>query len=584
MERQPPVAPADEIDLYVRTYTSLLRSSGDVDVRAFEEAHAFSASSLHEGAPSAVPDVSAFAYAAGRLPLEMPDTKRIVLGQSHELFEAAGFDVRSWETVRTRGRRRPLRWDRAGTLAVFIASASDIDDLVPMVTAYQIEWNKMHSRLRAVGELSTAHAGGEPSVAAVASALALDDAAMAKLVEAFGGGDRFERAIRRVATSPLDLKVRMLAASHSQYQRAAQRWWSGVEPAYLQTASPGAAARRPPVYFVSSNTHAIANLVGGYARAHADAIAEWMRRTNPEDLAPELSRALAAGDETVAAPILYYLLRSWIHDDPSGRRMLEVRAFEKDAGLSHLSTPGHVDVDAQIVELARLDPACLDPRLRVPGLETLRASDALVLNIDYPLGMAAYYLLSRLGQGVGDLRGVYVMGKAATLNGRVGDVSLSGVCYDEHSRNTFLFKNAFGAGDVAPWLRFGSVFDNQSALTVRGAFLQNRQYMTAFYRDGYTVLEMESGPFLGAVYELIYPHALPRDEIVHLSNRVPFDLGILHYASDTPYSRRQSLLSKSLSYFGVDSTYACAVAIVRRILEQEVARLASRGGDSAAIP
>ena len=53
MERRAPVAPADEIDLYVRTYSSLLRSTGDVDVRAFEETHAFSASSLHEGALSA---------------------------------------------------------------------------------------------------------------------------------------------------------------------------------------------------------------------------------------------------------------------------------------------------------------------------------------------------------------------------------------------------------------------------------------------------------------------------------------------------------------------------------------------------
>jgi hypothetical protein len=563
MERQPPVAPADEIDLYVRTYTSLLRSSGDVDVRAFEEAHAFSASSLHEGALSADPDVSAFAYAAGRLPLEMPDTRRIVLGQSHELFEAAGFDVRSWRIVKTRGRRRPLRWDEgSGTLGAFIASASDIDDLVPMVTAYQIEWNKMHARLRAIA--------GDPSAEAIAVALSLDEVAMTKLVEAFGG-DRFESAIRRVASAPLDLKVRMLAASHSQYQRAAQRWWSGVEPAYVHPASPG--TRRPPVYFVSSNTHAIANLVGGFARANANSIVEFTRRANPEGLAPELDQALACGDESVAAPILYYLLRTWIHDDPGGQRIHDVRAFEGRVGLSHLSTPGHVDVDAQIVELARLDPACLDPRLRVPGLEALRASDAVILNIDYPLGMAAYYLLSRLGQGVGELRGAYVMGKAATLNGRVGDVSLSDACYDEHSRNTFLFKNAFGARDVAPWLRYGSVFDSQAALTVRSAFLQNRRYMTAFYRDGYTVLEMEAGPFLGAVYELIYPKSLPRDEIVHLSNKTPFDLGFLHYASDTPYSRRQSLLSKSLSYFGVDSTYACAIAIVRRILQQEIARL-----------
>jgi hypothetical protein len=563
MERQPPVAPADEIDLYVRTYTSLLRSSGDVDVRAFEEAHAFSASSLHEGALSADPDVSAFAYAAGRLPLEMPGTSRIVLGQSHELFEAAGFDVRSWRIVRTRGRRRPLRWDGAGTLGVFIASASDIDDLVPIVTAYQIEWNKMHARLR------SAHP--DASRAAVAAALSLDEAGVSKLVEAFGP-DRFEAAVRAVAAGPLDLKLRMLAASHSQYQRAAQRWWSGIEPAYLRGGTGTAGARRP-TYFVSSNTHAIANLVGGFARAHAEVLDEWTRRTNPEGLAPDLRAALASGDDALAAPILYYLLRAWIHDDPSGRRISDVRAFEQRVGLSHLSTPGHVDVDAQVIELSRLDPASLDPRLRVPGLERLRASDAVILNIDYPLGMAAYYLLSRLGQGVGDVRGVYVMGKAATLNGRVGDVSLSDVCYDEHSRNTFLFKNAFDARDVAPWLQHGSVFDSQAALTVRGAFLQNRRYMTAFYRDGYTVLEMEAGPFLGAVYELIYPHALPRDEIVHLSNKTPFDVGFLHYASDTPYSRRQSLLSKSLSYFGVDSTYACAIAIVRRILNQEVSRL-----------
>src|SRR5262252_6553921 len=150
MDRLAPVAPSEEIDLYVRTYSSLLRSSGEVRVRAFEEAHAFSTSALHPGALSPEPDVSAFAYAAARLPDAMPETRLIVLGQSHELFEAAGHEVRTWQNVRTRGRRRPLRYDGKGTLAVFIASVSDIDDLIPIVTAYQIEWNKMHLRLRGV--------------------------------------------------------------------------------------------------------------------------------------------------------------------------------------------------------------------------------------------------------------------------------------------------------------------------------------------------------------------------------------------------------------------------------------------------
>jgi hypothetical protein len=87
---------------------------------------------------------------------------------------------------------------------------------------------------------------------------------------------------------------------------------------------------------------------------------------------------------------------------------------------------------------------------------------------------------------------------------------------------------------------------------------------------------MEAGPFLGAVYELVNPNRVPGDEVVHLSAHTPFDLGIVHYASDTPYSRRQSLLSKSLSFFGVDATYSCAIAIVRRIFELEVARIGAQ--------
>src|SRR3954454_21139110 len=122
MDRQPPRATSDEIDLYIRTYYSLLRSSGDVRVRAFEEAHLFSRSSLHLGAESTDPDLAAFAYSAARLPDCMPKVRRIVLGQSLAQCSAAGLPSEEWQIVRTRGRRRPLRYDGKQTLAVFIAS------------------------------------------------------------------------------------------------------------------------------------------------------------------------------------------------------------------------------------------------------------------------------------------------------------------------------------------------------------------------------------------------------------------------------------------------------------------------------
>ena len=182
--------------------------------------------------------------------------------------------------------------------------------------------------------------------------------------------------------------------------------------------------------------------------------------------------------------------------------------------------------------------------------------------------------MARVCQSTGPLLGVYVMGKAATLNGQVGDVIISRVAHDEHSQNTYLLRNAFTADAIAPYLEHGTVLDNQKAVTVRSAFLQNSNYLGVFYREGYTVLEMEAGPYMSAIYELVDPRRHPNDRIVNLSERASVDYGVLHYASDTPYSRRQWLLSKSLGLFGMDATYACATAITRRILEHEIARLA----------
>ncbi len=279
MDRRRPRSTSDEIDLYIRTYYSLLRSSGDVRVRAFEEAHTFSDSSLHAGARAAVPDVAAFAYSAARLPDCFPRVERVVLGQSIEQFEQVGLPVRGWEVVAARGRRRAMLWDGGATLSVFITSASDIDDLVPIVTAYQIEWNKMHAllgdgraappaRSPGAGDVS---AGGDPAEVGQArlglDRLGLDSADADRLPGALGASWR--EALDIIAARECDLSIRLLDGSFSQYQTSAQRWWSGIERPYLAMAEgAGEGQHRRPIYFVSSNTHSVANLVGGYARAH----------------------------------------------------------------------------------------------------------------------------------------------------------------------------------------------------------------------------------------------------------------------------------------------------------------------------
>ncbi|HUJ58588.1 MAG TPA: hypothetical protein VLX92_08850 [Kofleriaceae bacterium] len=554
MDRQKPRATSDEIDLYIRTYYSLLRSSGEVRVRAFEEAHLFARSSLHLGAEDPDPDLAAFAYSAGRLPDCMPGIRRIVLGQSIAQFVAAGLPIEKWQGVRTRGRRRPLRWDGGRTLAVFVASASDIDDLVPILTAYQIEWNKLRERLIA------ARLDDVTDDFALAAALGTDEAGVARLRGALGA--QSSAILRDIMAHDCDLFVRLLDGSFREYQRSALRWWNAIAPAV----PPGR-----PVYFVSSNSHSLVNLLGGYARAHEAEIVDFLRRRNFEGLAPRYEEAIASADHAGATNILYYALRAFIHD--AVERMDAVQEADRIAGIRAIASPGKIDVDAQVIELAALRVDHLDPRVRVAGIERIAESRAVLVNIDYPLGMAAYHHLSTVALGVEELRGVYIMGKAATLNGRVGDVMISKVVHDEHSANTFLFRNALVASDVQPFMRHGTVLDNQKALTVRSAFLQNRDYMDVFYREGYTVMEMESGPYLSAAYEIAEPRRHPKDEIVSLVDQSKFELGVIHYASDTPYSRRQSLLSKSLSYFGVESTYGCAIAIARRIFTSELARL-----------
>ncbi len=567
MERQKPDTISNEIDLYIRTYYSLLRSSGEVRVRSFEEAHSFSNASLHAGAREPVPDIAAFGYAAGRLPESMPSVQRVVLGQSDQTFESFGYDVSSWELLHTRGRRRRLRHDGCGTLAAYIASASDIDDLLPIITAYQLEWNKMHALLAERG-VSLQLSGDDDALSKgvdLAGALGISEADVERLREALGASQT--DSLRALAARPLDLRVRLLTGSFSEYQRAAEMWWEGVE----RVAIPSSESPPQPVYFVSSNTHALANLLGGYALAHREELLEMARREHPEGLDPfELET------DTPAPNLLYFALRTHLQREPDALR--EVQNWDRDSGICSVEHPAHVDVAAQVIELARLRPERLDSRLSLPGIETLQRSDARIINIDYPLGMAAYHLLSQVGRCVSPLLGVYVMGKAATLNGQVGDVLISRVVHDEHSDNTYMLRNAFAADDLSPYMERASVLDNQKAVTVRGPFLQNPNYMGVFYREGYTVLEMEAGPYMSAIYELVDPRRHPNDEIVSLDERGSFDIGVLHYASDTPYSRRQSLLSKSLGAFGMESTYACAIAITRRILEREIVRLAPLEG------
>jgi len=571
MDRAIPSPGNEEIDLYMRTYYSLLRSSGEIQVRSLEETHAGMGSSLHLHAEDSIIDLGAFIYAYLRLPPVMDKVRLVVLGQSPEVFARRGYpNIRDWTPVQPAGRRRRAFFDGEDILAAQVASVSDIDDLVPMLVALQIEWNKIHSHLSntpAEKLLRGSIEGGKTLSPAdadtVRQTLELPEPDFARLHALWG--EAWPRHLLTIAESRKSMSILLIAGSFVDYRKAAEDWWREIE-----RATEGISLSQRPVYFVSSNTHSLANLVGGFALTLRPQLANYMREKNPEGLWEEYQR-ITREEQPGLENLLYYVYRPYASEPGNERRKTALLDWERECGIIRVPAPRALDIGVQVIEVCKFKPERLDPRVQMPGLEYLKDSPALIFNVDYPLGMAAYLLLTQAAANLGELRGVYLMGKAATLNGRVGDVMIPNVVYDEHSQNTFLFKNCFSAADVAPHLSQGTVFDNQKAVTVRGTFLQNRDFMHVFYREGYTDIEMEAGPYLSAVYENIYPKRYPSNEIVNLFINAWFDIGVLHYASDTPYSRRQELLSKSLSYFGVDSTYATSIAILRRILGKETA-------------
>ena len=149
MDRTVPQTGSEEIELYMRTYYSLLRSSDSIKIETLVESHLAMRSSLHEHAADAEPDASALMYSALRLPPCIIQTDEVLIGQMDRSFIAAGYrDIEAWTRVYATGRRRRTHFNGEDSLAVYAQSRSDIDDLVPILTAFQIEWNKLHQLLQ----------------------------------------------------------------------------------------------------------------------------------------------------------------------------------------------------------------------------------------------------------------------------------------------------------------------------------------------------------------------------------------------------------------------------------------------------
>ena len=582
-----------EVDLFIRSYETLLRSTGEVRVAGLLEPYLAMESTLHPRARSQGPDPAALTYVGLRLPGCMPHVRLVLLSTSIEAIQARGIDLRDWRPQTAPARRRRHLYDGGERVAILISSPSDLDDLIPSLVAYEIEWNKIHDIFkrddalrRLVDDAARGGADAHDSDR-IRDAFGLTQEELDRLSIVWQGEPW--RLLSDVAARRKKIAVRVLGGAWNDYERAAQHWWDCVALpeysrkryaaierwySYVPDRAPRDLSRRP-IYFVSSNMHSLVNLLSGAAQARQGEIIDYVKRSDSDLLRAEYEAITADRVPSSMENFLYYAAKKYVSDPRSADAAAHFAAEEQAAGMTTLHVPLGPDVDAQVIEVSKLRPERLDRRLAdLPALDRLAASDALILNIDYPLGLTGYFLQRAIARNVGALLGLYVMGKGATLTGRVGDILLCNIVADERTGTTYLLHNCFNAEDVERYLVYGTALDNQRAASLRGTFLQNWGYLDSLHRAGNNLVEMEAGPYLEALTEMMLPERAPRGEMVNLVGS-PVDVGFVHYASDTPYSKGQTLGERNLSYFGMDSTYAAALAIARRILNSEVARLSA---------
>ncbi len=537
------------IEIHIRTYRSILKASGSVKIEQLIDSHVQMNSVLHEKAANDDIDTAAFIYSMLRLPQNISSVEQVILGQSFAVFKNAGYGrVNAWKQVQAPGRRRKMFYDGKKQLAAYITSVTDLDDVITLLTAYQIEWNKLHSKLSKIKDVK----------AYMNTLLSAED--VGRLQSIFGND--YTQFLLTAKNKKVSFEVRLLSGSYVEYAKSTSSWWKMIARTLHKLNIP-----RRPIYFVSSNTHSLSNLLTRFALYEEQELISYLYKQQNTELIT-LWESIQKGDFLASKEhFLYYIAKKYSKENPDILERKNVR--EKKLGVSTINAFKYLDIDTQIIEISKLSESTELGKKMNLQLSKLAKSNAIIFNIDYPLGWAAYQVLVALGENADLIRGVYVMGKAATLTGKIGDILIPGSVFDQHTKNSYVINNAFSAKDFTSIFKTGAILDNQKSMTAKGTFFENETLLKHWFENEYTIVEMESGPYLNAVYEFIYYNRYEEGQFISLVNP-PFELGIANYASDTPYSKAKNLGVRNLSYEGVEPTYAISHVILKKILEREL--------------
>jgi len=276
----------ESIELHVRTYRSALKGVSLVSINSLINSFQLMHPILHPLSDSTKLDVSALTYTLLRLPLQIDSTKLVLAGQTPQVFTKAGIkNVTSWPSTSTIARRRTLHFNQANhTLAAFIGSVSDIDDLVNLLISFQIEWNKLHQKLKDNFKTNQSLTKAFSNIKLLCQKLDIDKTDYFKLQQALG--QNWQKRLQKMRLVKKNLRFQLLAGSWIDYIKTTQRWWKNIS---IFTDTSRTIAKKDhlhmshqTIYFVSSNTHSLSNLINGYPVKIKQDILSHLRLNHPD--------------------------------------------------------------------------------------------------------------------------------------------------------------------------------------------------------------------------------------------------------------------------------------------------------------
>lgn len=522
------------VGVHINHYRKLLSSGEPVSLSQFVNTYLQMKPLLHNLAPSPDIDLPALKYSATRLPGKIYKITKVIISQNQNDFDKNGIEHGLKNIVESKNRRRLMFYDQARqTLSCVINSDSDIDDLINLLLIYAIEYQKIKKNLTNPVKLTPLSAIFSSEWPEIKSYL---------------------------LTADFNPQIQLYPTSEPVYIANCHHWWhsQAAQSRFLNL-------NQSPVYFVSSNSHSLINIIGGYINSKQNYIFDFIAHHHA-DIYQQWFDSKVKKNLYQVNDFLYYLSNEFLSDNPE--YVNEKKNYETKLGVIELSKFSDFPVDTQIIPLKSLALSSnLDPNLIISDRAKILNSSAIIVNVQYPLGIAAKYLLNEMIGYFAKIIGVYIIGKAAILNGSVGDIQIPDIVADEITNNIYKFDNIFN--DFFPFTaNISKILTHQKAACVYGTLLENQKQINNYRNSGFNIIEMESSNYLTALVENFMLNKTPVSRSFYYNiDKLPLDFGIINYASDNPIT--ENLSHETYKFKSIETTYLPTLTVLQRIINLE---------------